>query len=179
MSRRACIAATLTAVALALATGCPGSAGRASGTDGAPAPAGADTATSSADRPDAPADPGSDPGAADATATATAGTWSGPATGGYRGDTITFTVTADGRLTDVTVEGNWRCDGSTELIDIGHFPDDVAVAGGRFAATQRADYQLQWEISGAFDGDRASGTVRIMSSTDCDTYELDWTASPQ
>jgi hypothetical protein len=114
----------------------------------------------------------------------TPGRWSGEATGGYTGNRISFTVSADGaRMEDITFEGHWDCADGIETATLGPaaaFPlsgDTISVLsvepenGG--ATAQRFDMQ------GRVAEGRASGTVRInLNALGCDTRVLRWTAAP-
>jgi hypothetical protein len=113
-----------------------------------------------------------------------AGRWAGVAEGGYKGDSVLFTVSPDGReVTDVEFRGHWRCGPSPssrtiKRMDVGHVPGAFAIApAGSFGEEKREPYLL-WTLAGQFAGDSASGTIRIEYDTECDTYKLAWTAAP-
>jgi hypothetical protein len=107
------------------------------------------------------------------------------AEGGYKGDSILFTVGADGReVRDVEFRGHWRCGASPssrtiKRMDVGHVPGAFAVgADGAFAEEKREPYLL-WTVAGRFTAAAAAeGTVRIEYDTECDTYKLTWKAAP-
>lgn len=113
-----------------------------------------------------------------------AGRWAGVVTEGYKGDSIQFTVAADGTVSDVALSGHWRC-GPTpssrtiKRIDVGHVPGTFAVgADGAFAEEKKEPYLL-WTVNGRFAGPaQASGTIRVEYDTECDTHRLSWTAAP-
>lgn len=107
------------------------------------------------------------------------GRWAGEATGSYKGDSIQFTVTPAGVVSDVVVSGHWRCSGSIKRIDVGHVPGTFAVGGdGTFGGEKKEPYLL-WTVTGQFTRpDAASGTVRVEYDTECDTHRLNWTAAP-
>jgi hypothetical protein len=112
------------------------------------------------------------------------GRWAGVATEGYKGDSIQFTVVADGTVRDVVLSGHWRC-GPTpssrtiERIDVGHVPGTFSVgADGAFGGEKREPYLL-WTVNGRFTGPaQASGTLRVEYHTECDTQRPSWTAAP-
>ncbi|HEU0015441.1 MAG TPA: hypothetical protein VFQ45_17255 [Longimicrobium sp.] len=109
-----------------------------------------------------------------------AGRWVGEAANGFKGDSILFTVSGDGRtVSDVEFRGHWRCEGYTKRVDVGHVPGAFTVAAdGAFSEARREPYLL-WTVDGKFTGaDAASGTLRIEYDTECDTHELEWTAAP-
>jgi hypothetical protein len=86
-------------------------------------------------------------------------------------------VSADGsKVTDVVFSGNWRCDGSTKIMDTGHVPGEFAISGGAFSEVQHEPY-LAWTFAGQFSSaTEAAGTFRAEYDTECDTYKLQWTA---
>lgn len=114
------------------------------------------------------------------------GAWIGPVSGGYKGDSISFVVSANGQqIGDVTFSGYWRCkDGSSSFsnikrMDVGHVPGVFRIGSdGSFSEEKREPYLL-WTFAGQGDGPaRASGTVRIEYAAECDTYRLEWAAQP-
>jgi hypothetical protein len=114
------------------------------------------------------------------------GQWAGPVTGGYKGDSVSFTVSASGQqIEDVTFTGHWRCkDGSSSFsnikrMDVGHVPGAFQVGSdGTFSEEKREPYLL-WTFAGQAGGAaEASGTIRIEYAAECDTYRLQWTARP-
>ncbi|HWK89063.1 MAG TPA: hypothetical protein VNP72_03685, partial [Longimicrobium sp.] len=112
--------------------------------------------------------------------TVRAGRWAGTAANGYKGDSILFTVSGDGRtVSDVEFRGHWRCAGSIKRMDVGHVPGTFTVStAGAFGEEKREPYLL-WTVAGQFSGaDAASGTLRIEYETECDTHKLEWSAAP-
>ncbi len=114
------------------------------------------------------------------------GLWTGPVSCGYKGDSISFMVSADGQqIGDVTFSGYWRCkDGSSSFsnikrMDVGHVPGVFRTGSdGSFSEEKREPYLL-WTLAGQADGPaRASGTVRIEYAAECDTFRLEWAAQP-
>lgn len=114
------------------------------------------------------------------------GRWAGEVTEGFKGDSIRFTVSRDGVVSDVVLSGHWRCASSTsssrtvQRMDVGHVPGTFAVGGdGAFSGEQREPYLL-WTVSGRFAGPAAAeGTIRVEYATECDTHRLSWTATPE
>ena len=113
-----------------------------------------------------------------------AGTWRGEVTGGYTGNTLTFTVAGDGAtVADLTFEGHWDCADGIETATLGptgSFPIEadrldltsVDPPDGGATATR-------FVLAGAFTGARAEGTLRVnLNALGCDTGELSWSATP-
>lgn len=113
------------------------------------------------------------------------GRWAGAVTEGYDADSIHFTVSPAGVVSDVVFSGHWRCASSTSSfrtikpMDVGHVPGTFQVAeNGAFGGEQKEPYLL-WTVSGQFTGaSAASGNVRVEYATECDTHRLSWTAAP-
>ena len=113
------------------------------------------------------------------------GRWAGAASDGFRGDSVLFTVSPDGRVQDVEFRGHWRCASATssfketKRMDVGHVPGTFEVGpDGTFSGEKKEPYLL-WTLAGRFAGpSQASGTIRIEYATDCDTHRLSWTAAP-
>lgn len=106
------------------------------------------------------------------------GLWRGTISNGYTGQKISFRVSADGKtISAIAFEGYIRCSGSTENTRLAPL-ENVPVSNGSFSKTELQDPQIRFDFNGAFtSATTASGTYRIQSGTDCDTYELKWTAS--
>lgn len=168
-------------LALVLPTGiaaCPdgGAAARASDAGAAPAIA--------ADAPSPAVAPAVDVPAA-AAASATPGRWSGEATGGYKGNRISFVVSDDGsRISDVTFEGHWDCSDGIEMTTSG--PTGThPVQGDRIDITSvepegGGATATRFVMVGRMEPARAGGTLRInLNALGCDTRNLQWTATPQ
>lgn len=158
-------------------------AGAAAGEEPAP-PAAANPAADSS--PAAEAEGRATTGALGTSTRLLPGTWAGTITGGYKGDSIHFVVSPDGRrIEEVVFSGHWRCkDGSSSFsnikrMDVGHVPGAFALAGdGSFSEEKKEPYLL-WTVSGRAEGaDRATGTIRIEYATECDTFRLEWAAQP-
>lgn len=133
-------------------------------------------ATVSGVEKDAPADTGR----TSSGAKPSGGLWRGTFTNGYKGQTIAFHVSADGKtISDILFQGYLICRGSrTENTNLAPL-ENVAISGGAFTSTQlNGGAQVRFDFSGTFtSATTAGGTYRVQSSTDCDTYELKWTAS--
>ncbi|MNS47436.1 hypothetical protein D3C72_799640 [compost metagenome] len=136
--------------------------------------------------PAVPAAPGAQPAPANAGTTPAAtgsrlqpGMWEATVANGFKGDKITFRVAADGvTIQDVVFTGNWRCSGSTKIMDVPHVPGSFTVTAGAFSEVKREPY-LAWTFEGRFtSATEATGTFRSEYDTDCDTYKLNWTARP-
>ena len=106
------------------------------------------------------------------------GLWRGTISNGYTGQKISFRVSADGKtISAVAFEGYIRCSGSTESTRLAPL-ENVDVSGGVFSKTELQSPQIRFDFNGTFNGaTTASGTYRIQSGTNCDTYALKWTAS--
>lgn len=132
-----------------------------------------------------PAAPGAQPAATGGATPAAAGTrpqagmWEATVSNGFKGDKLTFRVAADGAtIQDVVFTGNWRCSGSTKIMDVPHVPGTFAVTAGAFSEVKREPY-LAWTFEGRFNSaTEATGSFRTEYDTDCDTYKLNWTARP-
>lgn len=109
--------------------------------------------------------------------------WAGVISNGYKGDAISFDISADGkRLENLTFKGYWRCSGRLEQITMGpekSFPiknGQVALAitepeGGGATA-------FRFDLNATIKGKTASGTLRMnLNALACDTYLLKWTAN--
>lgn len=108
------------------------------------------------------------------------GLWKALISNGYKGQTLSFRVSADGKtIFDITFKGYLQCRGSriedTQLAPL----KNVTISGGSFEDTQlNGGAKVRFDFSGTFaSASSASGTYRVMSDTDCDTYKLNWTAT--
>jgi len=108
------------------------------------------------------------------------GQWRGTISNGYKGQTIGFRVSADGKtISDVVFQGYLIRRGGgiedTQLAPLRNIP----VNGGAFEDTQlNGASKVRFDFTGVFtSATTAEGTYRVMSDTDCDTYKLNWTAS--
>ena len=110
--------------------------------------------------------------------------WAGAVSNGFKGDTITFDISADGkRLQNLTFKGYWRCSGRRleELIigpeksyPIVNGKVDMAITEPEGGGATALRYDLKADIKGK----SASGTLRInLNALGCDTYLLNWTAN--
>ena len=110
----------------------------------------------------------------------TGGLWQGTISNSYKGQTIAFRVSPDGRMiSDVTFHGYFiKRGGGIEQTQLAPL-NSIAVSGGRFSDTQlNGGAMVRFDFEGVFTGPAsAQGTYRVMSDTDCDTYKLQWTAS--
>lgn len=107
------------------------------------------------------------------------GLWKATISNGYKGQTLSFRVSPDGStISAITFQGYLICRNSrTENTQLAPLKN-VAVSGGVFADKQLYEGQIRIDFNGTFtSAATASGTYRVMSSNDCDTYELKWTAS--
>jgi hypothetical protein len=146
----------------------PGAKGAKDSTDKAKS---SDKSVSEAETADSPTQEGARP---------SGGLWKATISNGYKGQTLSFRVSADGKtISDITFQGYLQCRGSrlenTQLAPL----ENVAVSGGSFSSMQlNGGAQVRFDFNGTFtSATTASGTYRVRSSTDCDSYELKWTAS--
>jgi len=107
----------------------------------------------------------------------------GALTGGMKGDSIFFDVSADDtKLENLTFKGYWRCDGKLEMLRAagpeGYFTlvdnkvnDHVSEPPDGGATAWRFD------LSASIEGNKASGTFRMnINNPGCNTGRLQWTA---
>jgi hypothetical protein len=139
------------------------------------------------DRPDATSqDAANDAPAAPASSSSAgtrAGRWAGEVTGGYTGNRISFTVSADGaRMEDITFEGHWDCEDGIETATLG--PTAPAPLAGDTIAVLSVEPEdggataQRFDMQGRFAEGRASGTLRInLNALGCDTRVLSWSAT--
>lgn len=113
------------------------------------------------------------------------GRWAGVVTEGFKGDSIRFTVSATGEVSDMVLSGHWRCSSATsstrviQRMDVGHVPGTFGIGEGRTFAGEQKEPYLLWTVSGHFASPTsASGTIRVEYHTECDTHRLNWTATP-
>jgi hypothetical protein len=104
--------------------------------------------------------------------------WEGVFTNGMKETTISFNVSADGKkITDLTFNGYWRCDGRLTKDILG--PEEAfdlksGVVDG--VIVDKTAY-IRYELKGKLTGKTASGTFRMsITGLNCDTYVLKWTA---
>ncbi|GGM16958.1 hypothetical protein [Deinococcus aerophilus] len=114
------------------------------------------------------------------------GVFKGELTGDFRGNTISFRVSADGKtISDVTMTGYWRCSDSLTnttyktnprvIGALGAMPGTVAVKQGKFETTAKKPY-LAWDFEGRFTSvDVAEGSF-MAQSMDCTSYRLKFKA---
>ena len=151
-------------------------AGIAACTDGGAAARADDAVAASADAPAPAAAPAVDV-PAPAAAGATPGRWSGEATGGYKGNRISFVVSDDGsRISDVTFEGTGtvqRRHRDDHLRSHRHLPGAGRI-GGLTSVDRRAAgvTATRFVMEGRMEPARAAGTLRInLNALGCDTGE--------
>lgn len=109
------------------------------------------------------------------------GKWVAAISNGYKGDVLTFTVSADGkRIENVEFVGHWRSrSGRTEVLMDLDPPNPFAVANGLFSAVQQVPASgMWWEFTGRFtSATTAEGSYRTaFAGGENDTYKLKWTA---
>ncbi len=111
-----------------------------------------------------------------------AGKWVATVSNGYKGDVLTFRVSADGkRVEKVEFKGYWQNKERTgpEILQNLDPPSAFAVSGGTFSAVQQVvKSRMWWEFIGVFKtATTAEGTYRCAyAGGDNDTYKLKWTA---
>lgn len=109
------------------------------------------------------------------------GKWEATVSNGYKGDKITFRVSADGRrIEDVEFKGNWRSrSGYTETLENLDLPKPVTISKNAFSDTQQVPKAgMWWEFIGNFtSATTAEGSYRCaFAGGENDTYKLKWTA---
>lgn len=114
-------------------------------------------------------------------ATPKPGKWVATVSNGYKGDKLTFTVSADGkRVENVEFTGHWRSRSSrTEVLMNLDPPNPFTISKGNFSAVQREESAgMWWEFIGSFtSAATAEGSYRCtFAGGENDTYKLKWTA---
>ena len=104
---------------------------------------------------------------------------------GMKGAKFSFTLSADGKtINDVTFRGYWRCSGKLELTTLGP-SKGIKVQNGKIDAIVTEPENggattLRYELHGTINSGQASGTFRMnLNALGCDTYKLNWTATPK
>ena len=110
------------------------------------------------------------------------GKWVATVSNGYKGDTLTFRVSADGkRIENVEFKGYWRSSsgmGPEVLLNLDP-PSPFSVMKGAFSAVQQVPKsRMWWDFNGHFlSATSAEGTYRCAyAGGQNDTYKLKWTA---
>jgi hypothetical protein len=108
----------------------------------------------------------------------------GVLTGGMKGDSIFFDVSADGKqVENLTFKGYWYCDGKLERQNAagpeGHFPIvDNKVDSHISEPPNGGATAWRFDLSADIKGNSASGTFRMnINALDCNTGMLHWTAT--
>lgn len=102
---------------------------------------------------------------------------------GMKGDSIFFTVSADGKkLSNLTFKGYWRCSGKLEQTLTGPDGSYVIINGkaqGHISEPPNGGSTAwRFDIDAAINGNKASGTFRMnINNLGCDTYLLKFTAT--
>ena len=116
-------------------------------------------------------------------AAAAAKEFKGALIGGFKGDSIFFTVSADGKkLENLTFKGYWRCSGKLEQLAAvgpeGSFPIVNGKAKGHIADPPDGGATAwRFDIDVTLDGNSATGTFRMnINNLGCDTYLLKFEA---
>jgi hypothetical protein len=113
------------------------------------------------------------------------GRWVATVHNGYKGDKLTFRVSADGkRVENVEFTGHWMNRNSAsgmaaEVLRNLDPPKPFAVNSGAFSAVQQVSKsRMWWEFTGRFtSATTAEGTYRCaFAGGQNDTYQLKWTA---
>jgi hypothetical protein len=107
------------------------------------------------------------------------GQWKGSFSNGMKGAKLSFEVSGN-ELKDLTFEGYWHCDGKLDLTTIGPEKSFTIKSGkvdGVIVEPEDGMAPFRYEIHGRFDGEKASGTLKIDNvPAGCTTYKLNWTA---
>jgi hypothetical protein len=110
------------------------------------------------------------------------GKWIATISNGYKGDTLTFRVSADGkRIERIEFKGHWSNRDGTRVEALRNLdpPAPFAIAGGAVSGTQNvAKSRMWWELTGRFkSATTVEGTYRCaFAGGENDTYRLKWTA---
>lgn len=109
------------------------------------------------------------------------GKWVATISNGYKGDKLTFTVSADGkRVENVSFVGYWQKRDRMSIEELKNLDpaDPFAVTKGIFSAVQQIPKsRMWWEVTGRFiTPTTAEGTYRAAyAGGENDTYKLKWT----
>lgn len=108
--------------------------------------------------------------------------WQGTFTNGYKGATISFDLSADGKqLENLTFNGYWRCSRGLELITMGPdkaFPIENGIVASVIVEPENGGASaFRFDLNAIIEAKSAKGTLRInINGLGCDTYKLNWTA---
>lgn len=109
--------------------------------------------------------------------------FNGTFSNGYKGTKINFQISKDGKsIENLTFNGYWRCDSSTEHIIAG--PEiPIPFNKGSFKAIitdpqNGGASAFRFDVIGIVKGNDAEGTFRMnITGLSCDTYLLQWNAT--
>jgi hypothetical protein len=109
------------------------------------------------------------------------GRWVATVSNGFKGDQLTFTVSADGkRIENVVFKGHWRSRASrTEVLMDLDPPKPFDIIKNSFSGVQQEEKAgMWWEFIGKFtSATTAEGSYRCsFAGGENDTYQLKWTA---
>lgn len=103
--------------------------------------------------------------------------------GGFKGDSISFDVSADGKkLENVIFKGYWRCSGKLEQLRAvgpeGFYPINNGVVKGHISdPPDGGSTAWRFDIDAKINANTATGTFRMnINNLGCDTYLLKFTA---
>lgn len=102
---------------------------------------------------------------------------------GMKGDSISFDISADGKiLSNLTFKGYWRCGGRLESTITG--PEGVftiidnKVNDHISEPPNGGSTAWRYELEATINGNTAAGTFRMnINNLGCDSYKLQWTAT--
>lgn len=106
----------------------------------------------------------------------------GAISNGMKGDSIFFTVSADGKkLSNLTFKGYWRCSGKLEQTFTGpegsYTINNGKVQGHISEPPNGGSTAWRFDVEAAIQDKKASGTFRMnINNLGCDTYLLKFTA---
>ena len=108
--------------------------------------------------------------------------YEGLVSNGYKGDKISFEISADGRkLQNLVFTGYWKCASGLDQISVG--PDGSFVIENHKVNGQISEppdggsTAWRFELQAQINGEKASGTFRMnINNLGCDTYKLKWEA---
>ena len=111
--------------------------------------------------------------------------FSGAILNGMKGDSIFFDLSPDGKkLEQLTFKGYWRCNGRLEQITAGpqgsFIIENGKINGHITEPPDGGSTAWRFELEADIKGNIAIGNFRMnINNPGCDTYKLQWKASPK
>lgn len=107
----------------------------------------------------------------------------GPLTGGLKGDSIFFDVSANGKkIENLTFKGYWRCNGKLEVLPAAGPDGSFEIINGRVKGhisdpPDGGSTAWRFDLDATIKGNTATGTFRMnINNLGCNTYLLNFKA---